>query len=462
MKRINIFTLILVLFILGGCTKSYIEGYDISPNNPSKVLNSNLLTATQVSLFGNVTGELARVSSIWVQSQSGISNQSAEEQATYQIYEGDNTNDWGSIYQDWMETADNLATQAGDANPQYKGIGLILKAWAGAFASDFWGDIPFSEAISGVKNLSPKFDTQEEVYKQVQGMLSTGIKLLGKTNSGESVGSDDLIYGGDSEAWIKMAWTLKARYFNRVSKKYSYSADSVLICLSHGFTSSADDAFAKFGTNANNANQWYAFYSSQRIGYMAMGEYLVERMKANNDPRLPFYAAKDKNGNYTGSSADTRNINLEASVLGPLFNVTDAPVPLISYAEAKFLEAEAKLTKGNKDGAATAYNEGVKASVKWVTGADAPAAFVTSQASKTAANISQQTILEGKYDALFTLTEVWNDWARTGYPVLVPNKDPLARAGGIPYRFPTCINERTYNKNAIVVSDVYNKPWYAK
>ncbi len=470
MKQIKIFILIAVIFIVGGCTESYIEGYDVSPNNPSVVLNSNMLTASQVALIGNVTGELARMTSIWVQSQSGISNQSLEDQATYMALEGDNVNDWGSIYQDWMESANNLANQAGDENSHYKGMGLIMKAWAAAFASDFWGDVPFSEATAGIENFNPHFDPQEEVYSQVQSMLSQGIVLLSKSEGGEVVGTDDLFFGGNAENWIKMAWTLKARYFNRVSKKYAWSADSVLYCLSKGFDSSEDDAFAKFGKNANNANQWYAFYSTQRIGYMAMGEYIVNNMVERTvggevvpqDPRLPFYAAKDKNEEYTGSPADTRNINLDASTIGPLYNKTDAPVPLITYAEAKFLEAEAKLRKNDADGAAMAYNEGVKVSVKWVTGVEAPDEFVAKEASMSASDIDLQTIIDGKYITLFTQTEVWNDWVRTGYPTLVANPDSRASSGGIPLRLPTCIDERLYNTNATVVSDVYKAPWYAE
>ena len=455
--------IVCALALTTGCTESYIEGYDISPNDPSEVPEANLLTASQVALFGNFTGELAREAAIFMQSQAGLKDQSLEEHARYRIFEGDNQNDWESIYTDWMDPACDLIDKADETNPYYKGIGLVMKAWAGGYTSDVWGDIPFSQAIKGLDNLNPEYDTQEEVYAQVQSLLSQAITELSKPESANLLlpGSDDLIFKGDAGKWIKLAWTLKARYFNRVSKHYAYSADSVLYCLQRGMTEEADNAMAVFGVTANNANQWYAFYVL-RPGYMGMGAYFVDRLKTSSDPRLPFYCAEDANGNYTPSGIDTRTPVLDASEIGPLFNASAQPVPLATYFEAKFLEAEAQLRKGSNDLAAQACNDGIKASVKWATRADASDDFVTAVASLTASDIDLETIMLNKYDAMFTQLEVWTDWRRTGFPVLTPNPDPLANANGIPYRFPTCISERNYNSNAIVVNNNYVKPWFAE
>ena len=458
-----IFAAIGLAAIITGCTESYIEGYDVSPNYPSDVPAANLLTASQVAMFGNTTGEYAREASIFIQSQAGLKDQSLEEHARYRIFEGDNANDWESVYTDWMEPASDLIIKAGDENPYYKGMGMVMKAWAGAFLSDLYNQIPFSEAINGLENLNPAYDTQEEVFSQLQTMLNEAIVLLEKPQSANMIlpAGDDLIYGGNNAKWVKLAWTLKARYFNRVSKRIASSADSVLLCLTNGIASEDDNAMAVFGETANNANQWYAFYVL-RPGYMGMGEYLVNRLKANNDPRLMAYADTTAQGEYVGSGVDTRIPVLTASEIGPLFNASSKPVPLVTYHEVKFLEAEAYLRKENKIMAATSYNNGVKASVKWATGTDAPAAFVSNMASKAAADIDLETIMLGKYDAMFTSVEVWNDWRRTGYPVLTPNPDPLANSNGIPYRFPSCISERTYNSNAVIVSSLYEKPWFAE
>lgn len=456
-------SIVCALALTVGCTETYIEGYDVNPNSPSEVPEANLLTASQVAMFGNVTGELAREAAIFMQSQAGLSNQSLEEHARYQMFEGDNQNDWESIYADWMDPAVDLINKAGDANPYYKGIGLIMKAWAGAYASDIWDAVPFSEAILGIENLNPTYDSQEDVFIQVQSSLSAAISELDKPEDSNLLlpQSDDLIFNGDIEKWKKLAWTMKARYYNRVSKKYDYTADSIQVCLQNGIASSDDNAMAVFGESANNANQWYAFYVL-RPGYMGMGEYFIEKLKTNNDPRLPYYATATDESNYIGSGVDSRTPVLDASIIGPLFNQSSKPVPLITFHEAKFIEAEAYLRKGNKEEAAKSCNEGIIESVKWATGQNAPEEFLNAIASLNANTINLEVIISHKYDALFTQIEVWNDWRRTGYPTLSPNPDPLANANGIPYRFPTCISERNYNSNATVVNNNYAKPWFAQ
>jgi hypothetical protein len=471
MKQIIFLLALAGILAFSGCTKSYVDGFDKSPNDPSSVQLSNLVTATQVSVIGNVTGELARTSSIFMQSQAGISNQSATDIAVYKLGEGDNVNDYWSVYTDWMETANNIIIQAGDENPYYKGIGLVLHAWGGAYTSDIWGNVPFSKALKALDNLNPEFDSQESIYNQAQSELSQAIQLFSKSEDSNKLlpGADDIYYNGDVGAWTKLAWALKARYFNRVSLRYSYSADSVLACISHSFTSTDDNLYAKFGTIPSNVNQWYGMYL-QRQGYMAMGEFFVNRLKLNNDPRLPFYANVDPTSGYSGSPADTRAINLDASPIGPFFvglmdvdgapTVSDMPLEMVSYEELLFLSAEAKLRANNPAGAAADFNEAVITSVSIVTGSNADAAFVTAQASKDAGNIDLKTIIEGKYDAMFTQVEVWTDWRRTGFPNLVANQDPKADSKGIPLRFPTIIDERLYNSNAQAVQDNYEKLWF--
>ena len=196
-----------------------------------------------------------------------------------------------------------------------------------------------------------------------------------------------------------------------------------------------------------------------------MGAFLVDRLAANSDPRLPFYSSDvDVEGTvvgYVGSSPNTEDANINASILGPYLNGTAQPVPMVTYEEAKFLEAEALLRNNNPGGAAQAYNEGVLASVLAVTGADAPADFVTNHASLAAGDMDLETIMLGKYDALFSQLEVWSDWRRTGFPTLVPNQSPIANDGGIPYRLPTPLDERTTNANYQGVLDLYQKPWFA-
>jgi hypothetical protein len=158
-----------------------------------------------------------------------------------------------------------------------------------------------------------------------------------------------------------------------------------------------------------------------------------------NDPRLPLYA--------TGTDQEP---------IGPYYGSSNSALPLVTFFEAKFLEAEAAFRANQPLRAATAYNEAVTANVTKLGVADA--AFLASVAAETAATITLEKIMTQKYIAMFTQCEVWSDWRRTNLPALTPNAG--ASINEIPRRFPTAQNERLYNNKAQVVSDLTQRVWW--
>jgi hypothetical protein len=60
---------------------------------------------------------------------------------------------------------------------------------------------------------------------------------------------------------------------------------------------------------------------------------------------------------------------------------------------------------------------------------------------------------------LFNNFEPYNDFRRTGFPVLTPNQ--ISESKKIPVRLLTPKSERTLNNNATVVSDIYTPVWWA-
>ena len=109
-------------------------------------------------------------------------------------------------------------------------------------ATDTWDDIPLSEASMGDDNLFPSFDTQQEAYDQLFALLDGAISALQSTDdSGISLGSEDLIYNGDLDKWLRAAYTLKARYQLHLVNKGVTSPQDVLTSIENGFTSNDDD-----------------------------------------------------------------------------------------------------------------------------------------------------------------------------------------------------------------------------
>ncbi|MFZ4542549.1 MAG: SusD/RagB family nutrient-binding outer membrane lipoprotein [Saprospiraceae bacterium] len=444
-KIINSSLILIVLVLISSCSK-FVEGYDVSPNAPSDAPPVLLLPAIQVSTFSNLTGKNARDAGVLTQQLKGALFQ-AQELESYALTESSVDGDWAQIYSLSIVNCNVLINKSDDKSKTYRGIARIMKAMNLGLATDLWGDVPNSEAGLGQdgKTFNAKFDSQEDVIKDIQKMLSDAIADLGSA-SGDIVkpGADDLVYGGDAKKWIGAAWVLKARYANRLSKKNpAGSATDAINFLAEaykaGFTSSASNCNAVFdNTAANSFNQWKA-YDAQRAGYLTMNKNMMDLMTGLNDPRLSFYAKDKTMGDKSAFGEYARGEKM----------------PMVSFMEAKFIEAEANLRAGAKDKAAAAQNEAVKASILLVTGA-ATSPF----ADETAATITQGAIMTHKYIAMFTQPEVYNDWRRTNIPALTPNAG--ATVNFIPRRYPTALTERLYNTKAVVNAKLDDPVWWDK
>lgn len=461
MQKMRILPLLGLLLSLSACNW-FVEGYDVSPNDPTEATNPLLLTSSELATFTVYSGQLARLTNILTQHQAGTDFQFVDI-ANYVILEGDLDNEWENVYTKCVVNENLLIEQAGDANPYYRGMAKVLKAMALGIATDLWGDVPNREAalaLGGSDFYSPAYDAQEVIFADLQELLSSAITDLSAAPEANATlpAADDLIHGGDPVKWIKTAWILKARFALRLSARDSEAATKALSHLGQAnLTGPEDDANAIFGENGNEWNQWYAF-RIQRGGYMQMGAFFVDLLKAIDDPRLPFYATQttDPDNPYRGTPLGSTDQT--TSGIGPYFAAQAAPAPMVTYVEARFIEAEAQFRLGNQEAAATAFNEAVTAHVEQVTGAPIPTAYAADQASETAATISLAKIMTHKYVALFTQIEAYSEWRRTGIPALSPN--PGGQVSGIPLRLPTASVERLYNTNAVVTSDLLTPVWW--
>lgn len=456
MKKLSILLILPMLLFATSCEK-FIEDYDVSPNSPDVVTPGLLLTMTEVAVFAQYTGQLSRSAGIYTQQIQGTDFQMIDV-ASYFLLEGDNVNEWISIYTDILMESQTLIEMSG-SDPWYRGMGRVIKAMGLALATDHWGDIPNREALGGLggeANFNPNYDAQEIVYQDIMTLLDGAITDFSTavTDNVNIPGGEDLIFGGDVEMWKKAAYTLKARMTMHLSERGA-NMQEVIDAVDMGISDNSEDMLAVFGTSGNELNTWYAFENS-RGGYIHMHETFITMLQTMSDPRLPFYAATDDAGGYSGTplaSADQ-----STSPVGTYLASSGQPLPLVTYEEAMFLKAEALFRQGNTGAAAAAHNAGVIASVEKVTGAAIPAAFEAAYANEDASSISLDKIMTQKYVALFGMTEVWTDWRRTGIPSLTPNPD--GQVAGIPIRYPTTLDERVSNANATVISDILLPVWW--
>lgn len=460
MKKLVSYILIPLLVVNLSSCKKFVEGYDVSPNQPSVVTPALLLTAGEVATISTYSSGIPRAVGSWVQQLNGCQFQS-QAYSDYNLFENDVDNDWTTIYSNAMQSFQTIITDPtySTGNPHYVGIAKVLKAVNLGVATDLWGDIPNKEALRGLEGedyFKPNYDKQADVIADIQALLSSAITDLSQPASANKLlpSYDDVIYGGDVAMWTKAAYALKARYAMRLSKKDATTASTdALAAVTNAFASSSEDMFATFDPSSG-PNQWNAFEAA-RAGYVRVNAQFVTMLQG--DPRLSFYLAPDANGTYTGAATGTSVT--DASYVGSyLAGSASTPIPMVTYVEMKFIEAEAKFRKADLPGAAAAYNAAVLASVKQVTGANAPTAWSDVNAAETDATISLTKIMTAKYTALFGQIEVYNDWRRTNIPALTPN--PNGAITSIPRRYPTPLNERANNTNAPAVQDLTQKVWW--
>ena len=464
-KYLNIAFAVVVLLGATSCQK-FFEDKIASPNDPSQVSPDLLLTNVQVATFAGFAGQLARQSGIMTQHIAGTSAGSQTvEIANYVITELTNGNEWDALYTGAMANSRIIIDDHGAENPYYRGMARVLKVLNAHTASDLWGDVPFSQAGSGLSgDLNPGYDTQEDLYNDSNpgsffAELDAAIADL-STAPGDNArlpAGDDLIYGGDVAKWITLAHSLKARLYNHLSEDDAAgSATKALASLANAIADPADNAYMAFGSAGNEQNQWFA-YNLQRGDYIKMGEFFVDTLNGMSDPRLPFFAATAPNGSYVGTPKDDVD-SIATSNIGTYLNSLTAMIPLCSYVEMKFIEAEANFRGGQTGPAATAFNDAVKASILAVTGAADPA-YEATYASETGGSITLEKIMTQKYIAMFGQIESYTDYRRTGFPSGV-TYNPNSNLTTVPLRLIYPQTERLYNSNFVGTKELTDPVWW--
>ena len=87
---------------------------------------------------------------------------------------------WSQAYQQIMEdirVMNGLAAESGLT--YYIGMGEVMQAYTLLTLVDFFGDIPYSEALTGSENLNPALDSGQSVYNAAIAMLDSAINNFG-------------------------------------------------------------------------------------------------------------------------------------------------------------------------------------------------------------------------------------------------------------------------------------------
>jgi len=459
MKKINKFLLIVAITIgFASCSNWIDTDLNVDPDAPSKVPLKFMLPTIQANMAYELGGnDLVRTTHIWMQFFDGIARQSFNE-GGYTYKGADCNNLWNSIYATILADAKLLAEEAeAQGSPHFKGVAQILTAVTLAHTTDLWGDIPYSEALDP-ENRTPKLDAQQSIYVSIQTLLDDAIVNLSKTDNAIAL-SGDMMFGGNTARWIKAANALKARYTLQLSEvNGNAAATQALTYLAAALADNSDNFKFNFGNNPSEYNPIKQFMD-QRSGDIAMSSTFIDRLNATSDPRRSFYATA-VGGAYIGSEPGSQSDPAAVSAPGTFIASGNSPVYFMTFAEQKFIEAEANFRLGNLTPALDAYKAAVAASVLLVTGNANTAWLDANINNETTATLTLEKIMVQKATALYGQLQPYNDFRRTGFPSDL--KKPINAPNNIPpVRYPYPEEEKTYNPN-IPDADLTDNLWWDK
>ncbi|MBC7777798.1 MAG: SusD/RagB family nutrient-binding outer membrane lipoprotein [Phycisphaerae bacterium] len=472
---------VLAILLLFSCKKSF-EELNTDPNNPVTADVKLVLTAAE----DNILSEYSRIEESYDYMSGTFIRAFA---GTYSFYDQWNeiTNresDWDKLYNGLLDAKDVIKRGTEQELWHHVAVAKILSAHTLGYMTDIYGDIPYSEALQGPLVPAPRTDTQQTIYVTIFTLLEESIVDLERTPV-KPLGAEDFVYGGNVQKWKGLAFLMLARYHNHLSIKDPItSAHAALIYvengLAAGFTSSNLDFVYPY-KNSGRDNPWSGFYS-QNPWILASYDFM-NLLETSNDPRKENYWTKAlTDGAYRGkdnSSPTSGNLIQTYSRLGGYFDKKDAPMHLATYAELRFIEAEAAFRSSDLPRAADACNLGIIASIDkvsaWytgtVTGNDLAqyvqkiADYKQNNAQETAQTITLEKIMTQKYIAMFPMNvESWVDVRRHNYQYpgyhRIPHDDndvPVATSFVWRGLYPQ--NEVSTNPN-IPQTTLYQKLWW--
>jgi len=469
MKTIKIFLYIATATLLFACSEDKLDEVNKERNNALEMAAKCILPDAMLKTAFEVAGtDIAWYATVYVEHSAGTWAQSAT--ADKRVAQNDASlmnNNWMSIYDILTECRaiidkTDAITGSEPTNNWARGIAYTLMAYNLAYATDMWGEVPWTEALQGSDNLQPKYDKQSFIYTEIQRLLDSAIVNLGKTTI--KYGTFDYIYGGDEALWTKAAWSLKARYYMRLSKRDNDAATKALACIPKGFASNDDNfIFAAYEASAAGENPWYQFLADRT--HLSAGKTLYDLMVARADPRIPMYF-NQIDGAYApapnGEATETQGGVYSTSLLTE--NGQTAPTPLMTYHELKFIEAEAKLIKEDASWQYS-FGEAIAANFAWhgITDVQVVTDYILNNVAPLVPGNELKELITQKYIAFyeFEAVEAYNDYRRTGFPAM-NNPNNLTVTGGFVNRFPFAISEVSSNSAHVPKIDVFkDKIWWA-
>lgn len=437
MKRISSFILSIIIIVSFSCS---LDNNSILPDKITNVKANDLMPGAmsqvvynQSNICGRMAGGIMQYLTegpSWIQS---IKN--------YRFDQNSFDNAWNTGY--YLGSLANLkemkkiAKEEGNDNTQ--AIANILLAHEFGTLTNVFGDIPLSQALQGDQNLTPEYDTQEDIYSSIFSLLDDAIEILGNSTMDSSLADFDLIYQGNLDGWRKFAFGLKARYLLNLNKRDPSVYSEILeIVRTSSFTSNIDQATFTF--NSNLPNPLFSF-GTERPNTLFIGIHFKDVLES--DPRYTSFIYENEGYfNFFGDSNLT-------------WTQQNSSIPLFSYTELKFIETEVlHLMEMSIEETSQSLAAAIESSFRETCGMSTAAIEYMNNWSNLESLLQSDQrhhrIINEAYKAYYGYGhhQSWNNYRRTGYPILIPTSNSPWDGNPsniIPRRFPYPASEFQFN-----------------
>lgn len=480
-KKLSFFAFALLSAAMAVCSCSDFDTINTDPDNPT-ALDPDLLIPTIQFYTGAEWQEQNR----YFIYPAGFMNQWAGNYTI--VYHGgcgrkhSNYHErlWATYYPEGMKnTADIIARTKSDTTMvNICSMARVLRVHFAQKLTDFYGDVPYSEAGQGYyeNNLKPRYDTQQDIYHDMLKELKEASAAFDKT---KYLSQHDLMFGGDVGKWRKYANSLRLRVAMRLVKVEPELAKAEAEdAIKAGIMSIADENAQVFYENIRNSSSGkgkgnavanFLFGNNDTLGSEVwITSEFIKELEDTSDPRLLLcgevflndknrtditdlvrakrscYAAMctqaqrysySQNTDYPSDNSalslsiggKTQDLALRDTRMRPSHYITafDSPFIYMSAAEAQFLACEAAARGWDVPEAADQYYvNAVKAAMdQWkFFGATISQSKVISYLSAnpySATNALRQINTQLWILHLLDPLETWANWRRSGYPTLI-------------------------------------------
>ena len=194
-----------VILTLGSCETTELD-LTSNPNalSPEQADATFFLNSIQVDFaywvnsMGDRGGELTRINNMNGRTYNNV----------YFPNTWDNL--WSSAYRGMLEDIRLMNILAEEAGLSFHiGMGKVFQAYIMLTLVDYFGDVPYSEALQGAEGvLNPAADSGESVYDASIALLDSAIQDF---NTSGPVPEGDFFYNGSRLKWIKAANSIKKK-----------------------------------------------------------------------------------------------------------------------------------------------------------------------------------------------------------------------------------------------------------